>query len=88
MKIVIDGNIGAGKTTQLNLLESKGFKVHREPIEKWPLELFPQEVGSHLSIDYLRNFGTQGWYTRKMSSILKGCFLEGSTQDPRRGSRV
>lgn len=40
MKIVIDGNIGAGKTTQLNLLESKDFKVHREPIEKWPLELF------------------------------------------------
>lgn len=40
MKIVIDGNIGAGKTTQLNLLEAKGFKVHREPIEKWPLELF------------------------------------------------
>lgn len=40
MKIVIDGNIGAGKTTQLNLLESDGFKVHREPIEKWPLELF------------------------------------------------
>lgn len=40
MKIVIDGNIGAGKTTQLNLLEQKGFKVHREPIEKWPLELF------------------------------------------------
>lgn len=40
MKIVIDGNIGAGKTTQLNLLEAKGFKVHREPIEKWPLNLF------------------------------------------------
>lgn len=40
MKIVIDGNIGSGKTTQLNLLESKGFNIHREPIEKWPLELF------------------------------------------------
>jgi len=40
MKIVIDGNIGAGKTTQLNMLETSGFKVHREPIEKWPLELF------------------------------------------------
>ena len=40
MKIVIDGNIGSGKTTQLNLLEGKGLKIHREPIEKWPLELF------------------------------------------------
>ena len=40
MKIVIDGNIGSGKTTQLNLLEKKGFKVQREPIEKWPLDLY------------------------------------------------
>jgi deoxyadenosine/deoxycytidine kinase len=40
MRIVIDGNIGSGKTTQLNLIEEKGLKVKREPIEKWPLELF------------------------------------------------
>lgn len=40
MKIVIDGNIGSGKTTQLNLLEAKNYKVHREPIEEWPLDLF------------------------------------------------
>jgi deoxyadenosine/deoxycytidine kinase len=40
MTIVIDGTIGAGKTTQLDLLEKKGFCVHREPIDKWPLEEF------------------------------------------------
>ena len=40
MKIVIDGNIGSGKTTQLNLLEGRGYKIRREPIEKWPLEEF------------------------------------------------
>jgi thymidine kinase len=40
MKIVIDGNIGSGKTTQLNLLEWQGFRVKREPIEKWPLDLY------------------------------------------------
>ena len=40
MKVVIDGNIGSGKTTQLNLLEEKGWKVQREPIDVWPLELF------------------------------------------------
>jgi thymidine kinase len=40
MKIVIDGNIGSGKTTQLNLLENKGYRVKREPIEEWPLELY------------------------------------------------
>ena len=47
-KIVIDGNIGAGKTTQLNMLEDLGHRVMREPIEQWPLELFysdPQRWG-------------------------------------------
>jgi len=45
MKIVIDGNIGAGKTTQLGLLESKGWHVHREPIHKWPLKEFYENQG-------------------------------------------
>ena len=40
MKIVIDGNIGSGKTTQLGLLEKKGWLVRREPIDSWPLEDF------------------------------------------------
>ena len=39
-KIVIDGNIGAGKTTQINLLQNLGFDVKKEPIHQWPLELF------------------------------------------------
>lgn len=39
-KIVIDGNIGAGKSTQLTLLEKANLKVQKEPIEQWPLELF------------------------------------------------
>jgi thymidylate kinase len=43
MKIVIDGNIGAGKTTQLGLLESKGWYVHREPIDQWPLKEFYED---------------------------------------------
>jgi deoxyadenosine/deoxycytidine kinase len=40
MKVVIDGNIGSGKTTQLDLLEKIGYKVRREPIDDWPLEEF------------------------------------------------
>jgi len=40
MKIVIDGNIGSGKTTQLDILEHQNFQVVKEPIEKWPLDLF------------------------------------------------
>ncbi len=39
-RVVIDGNIGSGKTTQLGFLEQKGWKVRREPIDKWPLEEF------------------------------------------------
>ena len=44
MKIVIDGNIGSGKTTQINILESKGYKVKREPIDEWPLDLFYSDM--------------------------------------------
>lgn len=40
MRIVIDGNIGAGKTTQLGLLEKAGYTVRREAIHDWPLEEF------------------------------------------------
>lgn len=41
--IVIDGNIGAGKTTQLDLLEKKGFSVRREPLDAWPLKEFYED---------------------------------------------
>jgi len=40
MRIVIDGNIGSGKSTQMNLLKNAGFKTKKEPIDKWPLDLF------------------------------------------------
>lgn len=42
-RIVIDGNIGSGKTTQLDLLEKKGWKIQKEPLDKWPLEEFYQD---------------------------------------------
>ena len=34
MIIVIDGNIGSGKSTQVEKL-SESFDVHREPLDKW-----------------------------------------------------
>jgi len=40
MRIVIDGNIGSGKTTQLNLFERSGYLVKREPLDLWPLAKF------------------------------------------------
>jgi deoxyadenosine/deoxycytidine kinase len=43
MKVVIDGNIGSGKTTQLDLLERKGWTVQREPLDKWPLKEFYED---------------------------------------------
>jgi len=54
MKIVIDGNIGAGKTTQLGLLESKGWFVKREAIEKWPLKEFYEDPGRWTFLLHMR----------------------------------
>jgi deoxyadenosine/deoxycytidine kinase len=39
-RVTIDGNIGSGKTTQLQLLRNEGFSVVTEPIQEWPLDLF------------------------------------------------
>jgi deoxyadenosine/deoxycytidine kinase len=40
VRVIIDGNIGSGKTTQLALLEKTGYTVRREAIQDWPLEEF------------------------------------------------
>jgi len=40
VRVVIDGNIGSGKTTQLGLLEKRGYTVRREAIHDWPLDEF------------------------------------------------
>jgi len=61
MKIVIDGNIGSGKTTQLDLLAKKGFTVKKEPIEKWPLDLYysdPKRWGFLFQIIILQTLET------------------------------
>jgi len=62
MKIVIDGNIGSGKTTQTNFLDPKGFKVRWEPIEEWPLELYysdPERWGFLFQMLILQTLKTQ-----------------------------
>jgi len=40
--ITIDGNIGSGKSTQIDLLSSK-YTVKKEPIDKWPLKEFYED---------------------------------------------
>jgi deoxyadenosine/deoxycytidine kinase len=43
MRVVIDGNIGSGKSTQLRLLTEKGYNVKCEPIHDWPLKIFYED---------------------------------------------
>lgn len=42
-RIVIDGNIGSGKSTQLKMLSVEGYTVQCEPIHEWPLKLFYED---------------------------------------------
>lgn len=85
MKIVIDGNIGAGKTTQLNFLESDGFKVHREPIEKWPLELFysdPERWGLTFQLIILDTLKPAGGIHERCPRSSKDVFWKGLAKHP------
>jgi thymidylate kinase len=41
--VIIDGNIGSGKSTQIKLLDNIGFRTRKEPIEKWPLKQFYED---------------------------------------------
>ncbi len=60
MKIVIDGLIGAGKSTQVDIIHNKlGIPVVKEPIEEWPLKLFysnPKRWGFMMQVAVLNSF--------------------------------
>tara|TARA_R110000850_G_C9734580_1_gene443653 strand:+ start:72 stop:629 length:558 start_codon:yes stop_codon:yes gene_type:complete len=60
MKIVIDGLIGAGKSTQVDIIHKKlGIPIVKEPIDEWPLELFysdPTRWGFTMQIAVLNSF--------------------------------
>jgi deoxyadenosine/deoxycytidine kinase len=73
-RVVIDGNIGSGKTTQMKLL-SKEYKTRCEPIEDWPLEEFYKDKNRWaflLQMTILRSFvedlHTQIWERSPESS--------------------
>lgn len=60
MKIVIDGLIGAGKSTQVDII-SKLTQQHvvKEPIQEWPLDLFysdPQRWGFLMQVAVLNSY--------------------------------
>jgi deoxyadenosine/deoxycytidine kinase len=65
-RIVIDGNIGSGKTTQLKLL-SGTLNVQCEPIHEWPLNLFYEDKPR--------------WSFLLQMSILKSFLLERKEED-------
>ena len=63
LRIVIDGNIGSGKTTQLKMLSDIGFTVQCEPIDEWPLEQFYEDKHRWaflLQMSILRSFVKHG----------------------------
>ena len=70
-RIVIDGNIGAGKTTQLDLLEAKGWKVRREPIDKWPLEEFYSDPSRWAFLFHMRILQTRASRETKTAVIYE-----------------
>jgi deoxyadenosine/deoxycytidine kinase len=70
-RVVIDGNIGAGKTTQLDLLEAKGWKVRREPIDKWPLEEFYSDPSRWAFLFHMRILQTRAASNTKFPIIYE-----------------
>ena len=60
MKIVIDGLIGAGKSTQVGIISKlTSQKVVKEPIQEWPLELFykdPTRWGFMMQVSVLNSY--------------------------------
>ena len=62
-RIVIDGNIGSGKTTQMKLLAQEGFSVLTEQIQDWPLDDFykdPPKFALALQLAVLKSFQATG----------------------------
>lgn len=60
MKIVIDGLIGAGKSTQVDIISKLTHQhVVKEPIQEWPLDLFysnPQRWGFLMQVAVLNSY--------------------------------
>lgn len=62
-RIVIDGNIGSGKSTQVRLLENEGFTVLPEQIGDWPLDDYyknPPKFALALQLAVLKSFQIPG----------------------------
>jgi len=62
-RIVIDGNIGSGKSTQVKLLAQEGYTVLTEQIDDWPLDDYykdPPKFALALQLAVLNSFQAQG----------------------------
>jgi len=73
MKIVIDGLIGAGKSTQVDILSKiTGKSVIKEPIGDWPLDLFykdPSRWGFMMQVAVLNSYVKM----KESSGIFERC---------------
>ena len=73
MKIVIDGLIGAGKSTQVDILSKiTGKSVIKEPIGDWPLDLFykdPSRWGFMMQVAVLNSYAKM----KESSGIFERC---------------
>jgi deoxyadenosine/deoxycytidine kinase len=59
LRVVIDGNIASGKSTQFDILAKQGYSVLSERIYDWPLELFysdPKRWALLLQFSILKSF--------------------------------
>lgn len=75
MHIVIDGNIGSGKTTQLDLLDAAGWLVKREPLDQWPLELFYKDMSRWALLLQLKILQTIRPESDKGVTVYERCLL-------------
>ena len=59
MRVFIDGTIASGKSTQLKMLNDRGYDVYPEKIDTWPLDEFyrdPRRWALPLQIAVLKSY--------------------------------
>ncbi len=72
MRIAIEGNIGSGKTTQLDMISTLGIPVYKEPVHLWPLEEFyqdPERNAFLMQTTVLTTFPDQGTGVYERSTL-------------------
>ena len=73
VRLVVEGNIGSGKTTVMNALADKGYSCYPEPVESWEgLLIKASQNPETYSVDLQRCIRTQG------AVSMRGALPEGN----------